>query len=71
MSTYHASDMNDMSSYVAKESVIKTEIIWILKNVMSGFSLRSCDGMSNCFKEMFPDSQIANKFSLARTNVLT
>ena len=59
--------MNDMDYYVAKESVIKAEIIWVLKNVMSGFSLRSCDGISDCFKEMFPDSKIANKFSLART----
>ena len=45
--------MNDMGSYVAKGSVIKAEIIWVLKNVMSGFSLRSCDGISDCFKEMF------------------
>ena len=34
---------------------------------MSGFSLRSCEGVSDCFKEMLPDSKIANKFSLART----
>ena len=64
---HRASDMNDMDSYVAKESVIKAEIFWVLKNVMSGFSLRSCDGISDCFKEMFLDSKIANKFSLART----
>ena len=59
--------MNDMNSYIAKESVIKAEIIWVLKNIMSGFSLRSCDGISDCFKEVFPDSKITNKFSLART----
>ena len=57
--------MNDIDSYVAKESVIKAEIIWVLKNVMSGFSLRSCNVISDCFKEMFPDSKIASKFSLA------
>ena len=34
---------------------------------MSGFSLRSCEGVSDCCKEMLPDSKIANKFSLART----
>ena len=55
-----------MDSYVAKESVIKADFIWVLKNVMSGFSLRSCDGISDCFKEMFPDGKIA-KFSLGRT----
>ena len=52
---------------VAKESVIKAEIFWVLKNVMSNFSLRSCDGISDYFKEVFLDSKIANKFLLART----
>ena len=64
---HRASDMNDMDSFVAKESVIKAEIIWVLKNVMAGFSLRSCNGISDCFREMFPDIKIANNFSLART----
>ena len=59
--------MNDIDSYVAKESVIKAEIIWVLKNIMSGFLLRSCDGISDCFKKMFPDSKSVKKFSLART----
>ena len=68
---HSASDMNDVDSYVAKESVSKAEIIWVLKNVISGFLLRSCDGISDCFKKMFPDSKIANKFSLARTKCLT
>ena len=64
---HNASDMNDIDSHVAKESVIKAEIIWVLKNIMSGFLLRSCDGISDCFKKMFPDSKSVNKFSLART----
>ena len=50
---HHASDINKIDSYVTAESVIKTEIIWVLKNVMSGFSLRPCDRMSDCFREMF------------------
>ena len=59
--------MNDIDSYVAKESVIKAEIICVLKNIMSGFLFRSCDGISDCFKKMFPDSESVNKFSLAKT----
>ena len=43
---HHASDMNDLDSYVANKSVVKAEIIWVLKNVMPGFSLRSCHGIS-------------------------
>ena len=61
---HRASDMNDMGSYVAKESIIKAEIIWVLKNVMSGFSLRSCDGISDCFKEMFLIVRLVINFHL-------
>ena len=62
--------MNDMGSYVAKESVIKAEIIWVLKNVMSGFSLRSCDGISDCFKEMFLIVRLLINFHLPECSCL-
>ena len=44
--------------------VVKAEIVWALKVVMSHFSLRLC---LDLFKCMFPDSQIATKFSLSKT----
>jgi len=45
---------------------IKAEIIWTLKCVTSGFSDRSCDGLSDIFSAMFPDSEIAKDFKLGR-----
>ena len=47
--------------------VVKAEIVWALKVVMSHFSLRSCLELNDLFKYMFPDSQIASKFSLSKT----
>ena len=47
--------------------VVKAEIVWALKVVLSHFSLRSCLELNNLFKCIFPDSQIASKFSLSKT----
>ena len=47
--------------------VVKAEIVWALKVVMSHFSLRSCLELNDLFKCMFPDSQIASKISLSKT----
>ena len=68
---YCASDMNDMESYVAKESVIKDEIIWVQKNVMSGFSWRSCDGIVTVLKRCFLIIRLLISFHLPEQNVLT
>ena len=48
--------------------VVKAEIVWVLKDVMSHFSLRSCLELNDLFKCMFPDRQIASKFSLSKTS---
>ena len=47
--------------------VVKAEIVWALKVVMSHFSLRLCLELNDLFKCMFPDSQIASKFSRSKT----
>ena len=47
--------------------VVKAEIVWALKFVMSHFSLRSCLELNDLFKCMFPDSQTASKFPLSKT----
>ena len=47
--------------------VVKAEIVWALKVVMSHFSLRSCLELNDLFKCIFRDSQIASKFSLSKT----
>ena len=52
---------------VTRENVIHSEIRWALKTVDSKFSMRSCDDVSELFRTMFPDSDIAKKFQLSRT----
>ena len=65
---------SDISLFLSKENVTKAEImcghIWILKTVMSAFSLWYCGSLSNYFQEMFPDSKIAQNFSLGKTKCL-
>ena len=55
-----------MNSFVIPDSVTDAEIRWTLKNVMSSFSERSSDGLSDLFKAMFPASAIAKKFCLQK-----
>ena len=54
--------------HVHNADVVKAEIIWILKSICSGYSNRSCDQLNCTLKAMFPDSKIAETFSLRRTN---
>ena len=55
----------DMHLY--NSDTIKAEIIWTLKSVMNGFSVRSNDELNETLSAMFPDSKIAGSFSMART----
>ena len=50
--------------------VVKAEIIWTLKNVDCGFSLRSSDNQSDLFSTIFPDSAIARGFQMGRTKTI-
>ena len=45
----------------------RSEIIWVLNSVMNGQSGRNNDNLDNVFAAMFPDSKIAQNFSLGRT----
>ena len=47
--------------------VVKAEIIGILKFICSGYSNRSCEQLNCTLKAMFPDSKIAEAFSMGRT----
>ena len=48
------------------EAAANAEIRWCLKNVVSSCSFRSCDGLVDPFKSMFPDSTIAEKLCLQK-----
>ena len=53
--------------HVHNGDVVKAEIIWILKSICSGYSNRSCEQLNCTLKAMFPDSKIAEAFSMGRT----
>ena len=59
------------NSHVMSDSVTDAETRWTLKNVLSSFSFRFCDGLSGLFKAMFPDSAVAEKFSLQKDKRIT
>ena len=42
----------------------KSEIIWALKSVRSGYSNNSSSDINKVFSTMFPDSKIAQNFQL-------
>ena len=56
-----------LSKYVTREEVTKAEILWAMKKVDANFSFNSCDGLGTLLAKMFPDSSIAQKFSMQRT----
>jgi hypothetical protein len=56
-----------LSNFVSNDSVIKSEIIWCLKIIMGHLSFRSCLDLGETFRTMFPDSVIAQKFTLSKT----
>ena len=47
----------------------KTEIVWALKSVLSGYFNNSCAVISKIFTCMFPDSKIAKSFELGATKL--
>ena len=59
-------DQSKLDNYVPNDVKLKTEIIWILKCLLAGYSNRSCDGRDEIFPRIFPDSTIAQKFKLGR-----
>ena len=60
-------DHQTLEQYFAGSDTTKTEIIWTLNSVMSGFSFRSNDSLGKIFSIMFPYCSTASAFSLGRT----
>ena len=52
------------------ENVTCSKIRWALKTFEPKFSLRSCEGTNELFREMFPDSKTAHSFSRSRTKCI-
>ena len=60
----------NMPTLTMKNSeIITAEIYWALKVVQSNLSLNSCNDLNSLFWKMFPDSDIARSYSLAKTKL--
>ena len=49
--------------------IITTEIYWALKVVQSNLSLNSCNDLNSLFWKMFPNSDIARSYFMAKTKL--
>ncbi|CAH3149087.1 unnamed protein product [Pocillopora meandrina] len=58
-----SSGAGDIRNYVASNETLAAEVLWALKVILSHYSYKSCEDIPELFKRMFPDSQIASKFS--------
>ena len=52
---------------ISRDDVLNTEVLWAIKTVMLHYSMNSSSNTGELFKMMFPDSQIAQKFSCGMT----
>ena len=57
----------NIATAAGNASATEAEITWTIKTILLHNSNRSCDELSKLFHYMFPDSKIANIFSLGRT----
>ena len=56
-------DPMTMVDYTAGNHVLKAEVLWTLKTITDHSSYRSNDNVGQIFRTMFPDSQVASRFS--------
>lgn len=52
-----------------KTQALKSELIWAMKCVASGYSASSCDGVVDTFKAMFGEENVSQEMSLGRTKI--
>ena len=60
------SSLQTVEGMVVLVSTLPADILWEFKVVKNNFSLRSCLGLNDLFKSMFPDSEIAKRFKLSK-----
>ena len=64
-----ASQSSTLQTWTINEDVLKAEILWTLYTITNHNSYNSSKNASYLFKVMFPDSEIAKKFSCAPTKM--
>ena len=61
------SQQTTLSTHVAKDDVLKAEILWAIKCLTSHFSCNSSNNTNKLFQAVFPDSGIAQQFGCGKT----
>ena len=56
-----------ISQTMTSSDVLSSEVVWSLKCMDSHYSYHSCANSGDVFRKMFPDSNIASKFTLGET----
>ncbi|GFO13486.1 queuine tRNA-ribosyltransferase-like protein [Plakobranchus ocellatus] len=54
---------------VSNNAVLRAEVIWTMRTISVHSSARSSDDVGNVFRDMFPDSKIAESFQCDRTKL--
>ena len=54
-----------LDSFVATDAVHSAEAYWVMNVVDKNYSFKSCSAIGDLFQAMFPDSGIAQKFSVS------
>ena len=62
--TYHGPTT---SQAAATDDILRAEVMWALKVVMSHYSFNSCQNVNELFSTMFPDNPIAKAFTCSST----
>jgi len=53
--------------HAATEAVLDAEVLWTLKTCISHYSYNYCSDIGTVFRKMFPDSNIASRFTCGET----
>lgn len=51
---------------VTRTAHLKAEVLWALNVVAKNYSFKSCEGVGDLFRVMFPDSEIVKQFQCAQ-----
>ncbi|GFN96555.1 peptidase m20 domain-containing protein 2 [Plakobranchus ocellatus] len=54
---------------MSNNAVLRAEVIWTMRTISVHSSARSSDDVGNVFRDMFPDSKIAESFQCSRTKL--
>ena len=67
VSSQPGQNQSTIELHLKNTNTARAEIVWTLKSVLSGFSARSCDDMSQTLTAMYPEIHELKSFQMSRT----